>query len=259
MVLDVAFLLSAVLVPSDTGVAEAEGPVVLPFLAKIDGSDRIRITREGAEWTHLHWGFPEGPVLLNDVRWHPQAAPRLPNYGPTRFLSSDVDFETAVLRRIEGRDAVVLEREPDAITIHLNDTPLGAGHYRFEIVFQAVRPPVEFRVAARIDGSDELRISRSAAEWVHRCWRGPEGQVRVNGVLWLPEAEGPLPNVGGTRFLPDDVDFGSAEVVSKSGRDLVALEKRADGVSIRFADTPNGSDVYQIVVRFRRAPPHPAR
>jgi hypothetical protein len=153
---------------------------------------------------------------------------------------------------------VVLEREPEAITIHIDDTPVGAAVYRFEIVFQAVRPSVELRISARIDGSDEVRISNSGAEWVHRCWGWPQGQVRVNGVLWLPQAEDFLPNSGGTRFLPADVDFATAEVVSKVGRDLVALEKRSEGVSVHFADNPNGSDLYEIVLRIRRAPRNPA-
>ncbi|MGH7151552.1 MAG: hypothetical protein ACREIU_12680, partial [Planctomycetota bacterium] len=125
-------------------------------------------------------------------------------------------------------------------------------------VFQPRRPSVELRIAARIDGSDEMRISGSGAEWVHRCWGWPEGQVRVNGILWLPQAEGLLPNSGRTRFLPDDVDHASAEVVSRVGRDLVSLEKRSGAVSIHFADNPNGSDAYEIVLRFRRGIPHPS-
>ncbi len=258
MVLDLAFLLSTVLVPSDTGVAEAEGPVVLPFLAKIDGSDRIRISREGAEWTHLHWGFPEGPVLLNDIPWFPQAGPRLANHGASRFLPIDVDFESAELRRLAGRDSVVLERGADAITIHLADTPVGAGIYQFDIVFPTARPSVDLRVSARVDGSDEVRISDSGAEWIHHQGGWPEWRVELNDLLWLPRSQGLLPNSAGKRFLPDDVDYSSAEVVSRAGRDLVALEKRKDGISIRFADTPNGSDIYEIVVRFRRMLPSPA-
>ncbi len=85
--------------------------------------------------------------------------------------------------------------------------------------------------------------------------------MRVNGVLWQPREEGPLPNSGRTRFLPDGADFTGAEIVSRSGRDLVALETRADGLSVHFSDNPNGADDYEIVVRFRtrlRASTHPS-
>jgi hypothetical protein len=47
-------------------------------------------------------------------------------------------------------------------------------------------------------------------------------------------------------------DLSSASVTERSGRDAVMMEKTADGIAIYFADSPGGSDLYHIKIRFDR-------
>jgi hypothetical protein len=72
----------------------------------------------------------------------------------------------------------------------------------------------------------------------------------LGGVGWTPSTSSRLPNQGATRFLPANLDFSTARVVSRQGRDLVAVETRVDALIIHFADNPNGSADYVVDIAF---------
>jgi hypothetical protein len=105
---------------------KADGDVVVQFRGVIDGSDRLELTQTHAHWTHVNWEWPPEGVSLGGVEWTPAEQGSLPNEGDTKFLPTVVDFRTARLRNVQGRDLVVLEAREDSVVVHLNDTPNGA-------------------------------------------------------------------------------------------------------------------------------------
>ena len=112
---------------------------------------------------------------------------------------------------------------------------------------------VRLVIAARVDGSDWVTINHQGASWKHGHWGWPKN-VTIDGIDWDPHTLAEFPNSGSTAFLPLDVDFGSARVVSRSGRDVAALEKTDDGLTVIFSDSPNGSDNYSITIELKGTP-----
>jgi len=236
---------------ADTDAAKA---VVLEFAGPIDGSELIEITAAGAVWKHQHWDLPSAPMMVNGIAWSPREINPLPNRGETRFLPGPVDFRLAVLEIIEGRDIIAMNPTKDRVVIYLNDTPNGESHYRFRITFdpaKAVKPPPAptLRLRARIDGSDVLHITKEGAVWEHKHWDWP-GKVVLNKTEWSPKENPTLANSGETRFLPANIDFSTAKATQKSGRDVAFVVPDEKGLTIYFADGPNGADDYDVVITF---------
>lgn len=231
------------------GEPSSRGPVTLRFLGRIDGSDRIHLDGEGARWEHLHWSPPIGSVLFGGSAWDPGRTHRL---GASEIHTElrHLDFGSARLRRIHGRGTVALEADSTGLTVHLSDAQNGSDLYEFEIEMDRVDPRYELRIAARIDGSDELHIDAGGAFWVHREWGWPEGPVVIDNFEWGVGPENTIVDGGHGVPVPADTDFSTARVVSRKGRDLVALESNQEGIVVHFCDTPNGSDDYEILIRF---------
>jgi hypothetical protein len=238
----------------------APDEIVLSFRGLIDGSDRIQITPTGATWRHLYWQMPPEPVTLNGIAWDPSRRRTLENQGETRFLPRPVDFASARLKRIRGRDTVALERGEEGVVIHINDTPFEASLYEFQVVFRprnstaggkdgarARRPTLQ--VVAEIDGSDELHVDARGARWVHREWEWPR-EVRLNGVAWDPERSPTLRNDGATRFLPGAVDVAKARLTRDEARDTAVLEPTEEGLVLIFADSPPDRSTYDVTITF---------
>lgn len=236
----------------------AEAEAVFHFKGVVDGSDRILITRDGALWEHAHWGWPDGAVTVNRTQWDPQQKNYLTTAGAVKYLPECFSLETVDLERIKGRDVVALERTNNALIVYLDDTPGGAGEYEFKIHFHAARTKpaltrvstaATLKIAAEIDGSDCLRITTTDATWEHKHWGGP-ANVRLNEVPWSVQETNVLQNAGTSQFLPAGVDFSTARIISRKGRDL-ATAWAEDGVLwVSFADSPNGSDFYELEIVF---------
>lgn len=221
--------------------------ITLHFRGRIEGSERISISSERVTWSNVAWGTPEGAVYLSGIRWRPRRNPVLKT---SWVLPVAVDFRSARLERIEGRDTIALECSARGIEILLSDTPNGSAVYEFRVHFRPLRGFVVLTVRAKIDGSGEAHITRNAATWNHLHWAWPT-EIDLNAVHWNPSIARRLRNSGTTRFLPGRVDFSSAIVIEKSGRDLVSMEARANGLVIRFADNPVGTGVYEIKILLR--------
>ena len=243
--------------PGSNGQA-AEPEAVFHFKGMVDGSDRILITREGALWEHAHWGWPEGAVTVNGTQWNPQQKNYLTTAGEAKFLPECFSLEAVDLERITGRDVVALERTNNALIVYLDDTPVGAGEYEFKIHFHPASPmpaparastATTLKIAAEIDGSDCLRITATEATWDHKLWGGP-ANVRLNNLPWPVQQTNVLQNASTNQFLPSGVDFSTARIVSRKGRDLATLWAEADGLWVSFADSPNGSDQYELEIAF---------
>jgi hypothetical protein len=228
----------------------------LHFKARIDGSDRIQISRGGAMWDHVNWGFPTSPVSINGVEWNPQEKNLFAPPGSLPLIPGPFDLRSARLEIIEGRDTVVCEPSADGVTVYVNDTPSGPAPYEFKVHFSAGATPAPrptgksatLTLIANIDGSDRVVITSAGANWEHKCWGWPSG-VLLNGIAWSPQEHPTLSNEG-DQLLPAGVDFASARVVSRSGRDLAVLETREDAVIIHFADNPNGHGRYEVRLAF---------
>ena len=245
--------------PGSNGQA-AEPEAVFHFKGMVDGSDRILITRDGAFWEHAHWGWPEGAVTMNGTQWNPQQKNYLTTAGEAKFLPECFSLEAVALERITGRDVVALERTNNALIVYLDDTPVGAGEYEFKIHFDPASPKpalahastaATLKITAEIDGSDCLRISATEATWDHKLWGGP-ANVRLNDLLWPVQQTNVLQNAGTNLFLPSGVDFSTARIVSRNGRDLATVWAEEDALWVWFADNPNGSDNYELEIAFGR-------
>jgi len=59
-------------------------------------------------------------------------------------------------------------------------------------------------------------------------------------------------NVGTNAFLPSGVDFSTARIVNRNGRDVGTMWAEAEALWIQFADNPNGADVYELELSFGR-------
>jgi hypothetical protein len=105
------------------------------------------------------------------------------------------------------------------------------------------------KIAAEIDGSDCLKITATEATWDHKCWGSP-ANVSLNEVPWSVQQTNVLQNAGTNRFLPSGVDFATARIISRKGRDLATMWAEADGLLVWFADNPNGSDYYELEIAF---------
>jgi hypothetical protein len=230
------------------------------FRGEVDGSDRILITRQGALWEHVNWGWPAGAVTINGTQWNPMEKNYLTTTGAVAFLPETHSLEAVNLEIIQGRDLIALERTNGALIVYLDDTQSGAATYEFNIHFQpaatkpalaTASPAATLKIAANIDGSDWLKITTRDATWTHRAYSYPWA-ISLNGVSWDLRQTNTLANAGTNTFLPPGVDLSSARIVSRKGRDVATMWADADALWIQFADNPNGADSYELELSFGR-------
>jgi hypothetical protein len=242
--------------PDSTNTNEA----VFHFKGMIDGSDRITIRRQGALWEHVNWGWPAGVVTVNGSQWNPSEKNFITTTGAVMFLPQQYSLLSPRLELVAGRDVVALERTSDALMVYLDDTPPGAAPYEFKIHFPRGKPepatvrrstPATLKITALIDGSDLLKITASEATWMHRAWAYPEA-VRLNDIPWNVRQTNLLANIGTNRFLPSGVNFSTAKIVERKGRDLATMWADNDAIWVNFADNPNGADDYELDISFGR-------
>jgi hypothetical protein len=224
----------------------------------VDGSDKILITHDGALWEHVNWMYPPEPVEVNDTKWNPAQKNYMSTAGLGKFLPESFSLEAADLNVIKGRDVVALERTQKGLIVYLDDTPLGASEYEFNVTFPSAAPKLEephasvaahLKISAWVSGSDVIKITGEAAVLEHKTFDLPS-DVTVNGIPWNVRQEKVLKNEGATQFLADGVGFSTARIVSRKGRDLATAWGAKDTLWVHFADNPNGSDTYEIEIAF---------
>ncbi len=179
-------------------------------------------------------------------------------FQPAKFLPASFSLESAELEVLKGRDVVAMERTKNAMIVYVNDTWQGPDDYEFKISFHTneiklAAPnssvPARLTISARIDGSDLIKITAHEATLEHKSFALPRN-LTVNGIPWNARQTNSLPNDGATRFLPDGVDFSTAKIVSRKGRDLATAWGTKDTLWVYFADNPNGNDAYEIEIAF---------
>jgi hypothetical protein len=234
------------------------GDAIFHFKGLVDGSDKIVITHDGALWTHVNWQWPLGPIMINSNRWNPEKRNYLTTVGTSKFLPNTFSLESANLEKIEGRDVVAIERATNSLIVYLDDTPCGASEYEFTLHFHPIGfEPVkaervvaaDLKIAAQIDGSDCLKITSREATWSHKNWSWPT-DVSLNDVHWDLQRTNILENKGTNVFLPSGINFSTAKIVGRKGRDLATLWGDKEALWVWFADNPNGSDSYELDISF---------
>ena len=246
--------------PSLGSTRAENGDAIFHFQGLVDGSDKIVITRDGALWEHVNQDWPQGPVTINASQWQPRAKNYMTTTGAIPFLLAIFSLTSVELEPVQGRDVVALERADHALIVYLDDTPSGADTYEFRIRFHQIAPqpaaasaPVQatLKIAAHIDGSDRIKFTATEARWEHGEWGYP-ARVTLNGVPWDPELEKVRQNEGPNRFLPPGIDFSTAKIVRRKGRDLATMWSDKNAMWVRFADNPNGADSYELEISFGR-------
>lgn len=118
-------------------------PVVLIITARIDGSDILKFTRDGAEWTHKEWQWPTD-VKIDDVDWDPKSEQQL-EFKDQEDLAFLKDYDFATARAIEkhGRGILSVEQEDDGCEISFADSANGADTYTIEIRVQPRKGEVQ--------------------------------------------------------------------------------------------------------------------
>jgi hypothetical protein len=231
---------------------------VFHFKGMIDGSDRITIRRQGALWDHMSWDWPAGGVTVNGSRWNPSEKNYITTTGAVMFVPQQYSLLSPKLEIIAGRDVVALERANDALIVYLDDTLPSAALYEFKIHFPRERPkpkpvrpstPATLKITALIDGSDLLKITANEATWTHGAWDYPSA-VKLNEIAWNVSQTNILANAGTNRFLPSGVDFSTAKIVERQGRDLATMWADDDAIWVNFADNPNSAGAYELKISF---------
>lgn len=72
---------------------------------------------------------------MNDTPWDPKRSRELANWGKTRFLPEGVDFRSARVVRVTGRDLAAVETADHHLIVRFVDTPIGASVYEVQIRF----------------------------------------------------------------------------------------------------------------------------
>ena len=106
---------------------------------------------------------------------------------------------------------------------------------------------VELTLSATVDGSERFIFTRDNVWDDHGRWQPPK-DVLFNGAAWLDLGQAPD---DWTEFAAK-LDLTKAHIVTRSGRDIVALESTAEGFDLYFADTQMGAAKYAVTISIPR-------
>ena len=112
----------------------------LTISGAIDGSDRIRLTLDRAQWIHRFWSIPTN-MSLNGVAWNPSQQTNLLNSGATAFLPANIDLTTARLVKNAGRDTATIEIFDTHTDIVFADNLPGGDNYSVTVTFGSAPIP----------------------------------------------------------------------------------------------------------------------
>ncbi len=107
--------------------------IKLHIHAFIDGSDVLKINPSSAHWTHFGWSWPTN-ISLNSIPMDPHTD--LPNSGPTAFLPSDADLDSAVVVSKKARGIIDFYLDHETLVVTFDDPAPGADDYEADIEFQ---------------------------------------------------------------------------------------------------------------------------
>jgi hypothetical protein len=103
------------------------------------------------------------------------------------------------------------------------------------------------KLTATVDGSGRIIFVGDSARYEHKFWT-PPWNVTFDGEAWTDLSQTPA----GWSTLSRQLDLARAHIVSRSGRDVIALEPTAEGFDLYLNDTPNGADNYEATIAIPR-------
>lgn len=103
------------------------------------------------------------------------------------------------------------------------------------------------KLTATVDGSGRIIFNGDSARYEHKFWT-PPWNVTFDGEAWTDLGQTPT----GWSTLSRQLDLARAHIVSRSGRDVIALEPTAEGFDLYLNDTPNGADNYEVTIAIPR-------
>ena len=105
------------------------------------------------------------------------------------------------------------------------------------------RGAVTITLSATIDGSDRFVFTRDSAYDDHARWSVPRN-VFFNGEPWEDLSQPPP----GWPELARNLELNKAVILTRRGRDVIALESTTEGFDVYFADTPMSAGEYEVTI-----------
>ena len=123
--------------------------------------------------------------------------------------------------------------------------PAATDCHKCEMAHMPTDPPEAheklLKLTATVDGSGRIIFTGDIARYEHKFWT-PPWNVTFDGEAWTDLNHTPT----GWSTLSRQLDL------SRTGRDVIALEPTAEGFDLYLNDTPNGSDDYTVTIAIPR-------
>jgi hypothetical protein len=110
-----------------------------------------------------------------------------------------------------------------------------------------VHGAVELTFTATIDGSERFIFTRDNVWNEHGRW-SPPTEVVFNGQPWEDLSQAP----DGWAEFAAELDLSKATILTRNGRDTIALEPTAEGFDLYLADTQMGAAKYSVTISIPR-------
>lgn len=106
---------------------------------------------------------------------------------------------------------------------------------------------VELTFTAIIDGSERIIFTRDNV-WNEHGHFSPPKEVFINGQPWKDLSQAP----DGWAEFAAHLDLSKATILTRNGRDIIALEPTVEGFDLYIADTQMGSARYSVTISVPR-------
>jgi hypothetical protein len=235
--------------------------VMLHVKVVIDGSNCLTLKENSALWEQVLESTTRS-LSINDLTWDWQHHKFLMLPGDQSLFPPDINFQSVWVEMLKGSGIVACEPSDKMVIVHIDEFSQSPQPYDFILHFSTTPNSVipnlnsssaHIKISALIDGSDRLTITHTGAKWEHLSWDRPT-EASLNNVEWPLKKLSEIKNEGETQFLPPDVDFSTAKIISRSGRDLVTARGKDDKLIVYFGDSPSGADLYEIDISFGNSP-----
>ena len=112
--------------------------------------------------------------------------------------------------------------------------------------YDGVNPKL-LRITAYVDGSGRFIFTNQKVRYEHRNWE-PPADVSFGGESWSNLSATPAV----WRIIGGQLNLREAKIVSRKGRDIIALEHTAEGFDLYLCDSPNGGGDYEVTIAIPR-------
>jgi hypothetical protein len=102
-------------------------------------------------------------------------------------------------------------------------------------------------ITANVDGSGRIIFTSGNVHYEHKNWALPTC-VTFDDKPWNEIDRTP----SGWRDFSDGLDLTGARIAQRRGRDVIALERTAEGFDLYLCDSPNGSADYEVTIAIPR-------